>query len=208
MPLRMVPAALALVLVAGACASSPAAEGPATTTARPSAPVSTDEPSPSSTVAPTSSNQPSTDEPAAATDPLLAMELVDVRSGTGFTLGELASDGPLIVETMAIWCTNCREQQSEVRAAHGLADFHSVSIDVDPTEIAEDLSAYAGRESFDWPFALADADLATMLRDRFGTAVLNPPSMPKLLVRPDGSVELLPLGELMSAEEIAALVAG
>ncbi|MGQ0609363.1 MAG: peroxiredoxin family protein [Chloroflexota bacterium] len=136
------------------------------------------------------------------------MELVDVRDGTTFTLGELAADGPLIVETMAIWCSNCRQQQGEVRTAHDLAEFHSVSIDVDPTEIADDLTAYAERESFDWPFALADADLASMLRDRFGTAVLNPPSMPKLLVRPDGSIELVALGELLAAEEIATLVGG
>ncbi|MEO7296530.1 MAG: hypothetical protein ABIZ57_10320 [Candidatus Limnocylindria bacterium] len=143
-----------------------------------------------------------------AADPLLALELVDVRDGTSFTLGDLVADGPVIVETMAIWCSNCRQQQGEVRSAHGLAGFQSVSIDVDPTEISEDLTAYAERESFDWPFVLADAELANLLRDRFGTGVLNPPSMPKLLFRPDGTVELLPLGELLAAEEIATLVGG
>ena len=51
-------------------------------------------------------------------------------------------------------------------------------------------------------------ELATALRDRFGTEVLFPPGMPKLLVRTDGSVELLPLGDLLSADEIAALVTG
>ena len=136
------------------------------------------------------------------------MELRDVRTGEAFTLGELAADGPVIVETMAIWCTNCRTQMHQVTAAHELADFHSVSIDVEPTEIAEDLVAYAAREGYDWPFVLADAQLATALRDRFGTEVLFPPGMPKLLVRTDGSVELLPLGELLSADEIAALVTG
>lgn len=143
-----------------------------------------------------------------AADPLLALELVDVRDGTSFTLGDLVADRPVIVETMAIWCSNCRQQQGEVRSAHGLADFQSVSIDVDPTEISDDLTAYAERESFDWPFVLADAELANLLRDRFGTGVLNPPSMPKLLFRPDGTVELLPLGELLAAEEIATLVGG
>ena len=146
--------------------------------------------------------------PVAFDDALLAIELRDVRSGETFTLGELAADAPVIVETMAIWCTNCRQQMHQVTAAHELADFHSVSIDVEPTEIAEDLVAYAAREGFDWPFVLADAELATALRDRFGTEVLFPPGMPKLLVRTDGSVELLPLGDLLSADEIAALVTG
>lgn len=146
--------------------------------------------------------------PVAFDDALLAIELRNVRSGETFTLGELAADAPVIVETMAIWCTNCRQQMHQVTAAHDLADFHSVSIDVEPSEVAEDLVAYAEREGFDWPFVLADAELATALRDRFGTEVLFPPGMPKLLVRTDGSVELLPLGDLLSADEIAALVTG
>ncbi|MGH2402387.1 MAG: peroxiredoxin family protein, partial [Candidatus Limnocylindria bacterium] len=164
-------------------------------------------PTPSSTPAGTPSSQPSASE-AVAADPLLLVELVDVRDGSKLTLGELAAEGPLIVETMAIWCSNCRQQQHEVVAAHGLAQFGSVSIDVDPTEIADDLTAYAAREGFDWPFVLADAELANLLRDRFGAGVLNPPGMPKLLVRPDGTIELLPLGDLLAAEEIAAIVGG
>ena len=175
-------------------AATPSEEAPATT-ASAAASDAPDDP----TTAPT---------PVAFDDALLAIELRDVRSGETFTLGELAADAPVIVETMAIWCTNCRQQMHQVTAAHELADFHSVSIDVEPSEIAEDLVAYAAREGFDWPFVLADAELATALRDRFGTEVLFPPGMPKLLVRTDGSVELLPLGDLLSADEIAALVTG
>lgn len=151
---------------------------------------------------------PSPSEAARIDDPLLAMTLTDVRTGEPFTLAELAADGPVIVETMAIWCTNCRSQMHEVTAAHELTEFHSVSIDVEPAEVAEDLAAYAEREGFDWPFVLADATLATELRERFGTGVMVPPGMPKLLIDPDGTIELLPLGELLSADEIAALVEG
>ena len=175
-------------------AATPSEEAPATT-ASAAASDAPDDP----TAAPT---------PVAFDDALLAIELRDVRSGETFTLGELAADAPVIVETMAIWCTNCRQQMHQVTAAHELADFHSVSIDVEPSEVAEDLVAYAEREGFDWPFVLADAELATALRERFGTEVLFPPGMPKLLVRTDGSVELLPLGDLLSADEIAALVTG
>jgi thiol-disulfide isomerase/thioredoxin len=204
--------ALAIGLLLAAC-SAPAGEEPAAASAPPTATAPTG--------GTTASPQTASDDPAAGDAPddpdptpvvfddaLLAVELRDVRSGETFTLGELAADAPVIVETMAIWCSNCRQQMHEVTAAHDLADFHSVSIDVDPTEIAEDLVAYADREGFDWPFAMADAELATMLRDRFGTGVLQPPAMPKLLIRTDGSVELLPLGDLLSADEIAALVTG
>jgi hypothetical protein len=197
--------ALTATLGLSACAAPPTR--PATSAVASASPVASVEPTLSSTPAATPSSQPSASE-AVAGDPLLHVELVDVRDGTTFTLGALATEGPLIVETMAIWCSNCRQQQHEVVAAHGLAEFGSVSIDVDPTEIADDLTAYAAREGFEWPFVLADAELAGMLRDRFGTGVLNPPGMPKLLVRPDGTIELLPLGDLLAAEEIAAIVGG
>jgi thiol-disulfide isomerase/thioredoxin len=141
-------------------------------------------------------------------DPLRSLVLVDVRSGAEFTLGELAEERPVLLETMAIWCTNCRGQQHQVVDAHDLADFVSVSLDVDPNERADDLAEYANREGFDWRFAVADADLARMLRERFGTAVLNPPSMPKILFRTDGSAELIGLGERLSASDLAAVVGG
>lgn len=196
-----------------ACAAPPAggsapASGPPSSTAASARAAETALASPTAAASGSFDDATPTPTPVAFDDALLALELVDVRSGETFTLGELAADAPIIVETMAIWCTNCRQQMHEVTAAHALAEFHSVSIDVEPTEIAEDLVAYADREGFDWPFVLADAELATALRDRFGTEVLFPPGMPKLLVRTDGSVELLPIGDLLSADEIAALVTG
>lgn len=208
------PAPLAICVLLAACATpsdsagepSSAATVPPVSMAPPSASDAPPEPTPSAAVS--EAPREATPTPVAFDDALLAIQLRDVRSGETFTLGELAADAPVIVETMAIWCTNCRQQMHQVTAAHELADFHSVSIDVEPTEIAEDLVAYADREGFGWPFVLADAELATTLRERFGTEVLFPPGMPKLLVRTDGSVELLPLGELLSADEIAALVTG
>lgn len=143
-----------------------------------------------------------------SSDPLHSLVLRDVRTGGAFTLGQLAAQRPVLLETMAIWCTKCLAQQHQVVDAHGLADFDSVSVDVDPNERSQDLADYADREGFDWRFAVADGDLARMLRERFGTAVLNPPSMPKILFRTDGSVELIGLGQQLSASELAAVVGG
>jgi hypothetical protein len=129
-----------------------------------------------------------------------------VHNGQDVTIGGLAATRPLLVETMAIWCTNCRSQMREVTAAHAMADFASLSIDVDPFEEPADLAAYAADQGFDWPFVKATPDIAAALRERFGTAVMNPPSMPKIIFRADGSIELLPLGVELAAADLAALM--
>jgi len=142
--------------------------------------------------------------PLAASDPLLAYELVDVRTGDSFSLGELAAEKPVLVETMAIWCTTCLTQQRELVQAHQRADFHSVGIDVDPNERAADLAEYAEREGFDWHFAMADAQLVQLLTDRYGFGVTNPPSTPTFVVSSDGTVRALEFGRVRTADELIA----
>lgn len=146
-----------------------------------------------------------------ASDPtaraLLEHELVDVRSGDRFTLGQLARDGPVLVEAMAVWCTTCLAQQREVVQAHALADFHSVGLDVDPNERPDDLAEYADREGFDWRFAMADATLVDLLTDAYGFAVTNPPSTPTFVISTDGQVRALEFGRVRSAEELVAELA-
>jgi thiol-disulfide isomerase/thioredoxin len=141
-------------------------------------------------------------------DPLHAVELVDVNTGAAFNLGELAADGPVLLEMMAIWCTNCRAQQHEVIAAHELATFDSVSLDIDPNERPDDLADYSAAMGFNWRFALANQVLASGLRDRFGAAVLNPPSTPMVLLFPDGSVRALEFRGYSAAELAAEIAAG
>ena len=124
-----------------------------------------------------------------------------MRSGETFSLAELAADKPVLLETMAIWCTTCLSQQREVVRAHDLGDFHSVGIDVDPNERAPDLAAYADREGFDWRFAVADRELAGLLTERFGFEVTNPPSTPTFVIS-DGTIRALEFGHVRSAEEL------
>ena len=184
---------IAIALVLAACATTPPANSTAPP-ANPTAPAATSE----VTVEPNASPS-ETDEPAA--DPLLAFELVDVRSGETFSLGELAAEKPVLLETMAIWCTTCLGQQREVVRAHDLGEFHSVGIDVDPNERAPELAAYADREGFDWRFAVADRELAGLLTDRFGFEVTNPPSTPTFVIW-EGTIRALEFGQVRSAEEL------
>lgn len=193
-----------IALVVAACSASASSQPGvgATNGATPSGP-----PSSFAASGPAGSPSASLSDAPPDMDPLLTFELVDVRTGETFTLGELAVDKPVLVEAMAIWCTTCRAQQHEVVDAHGSADFHSVGIDVDPNERAEDLAAYADREGFEWPFAMADQQLVQLLTVRFGFGVTNPPSTPTFVISNDGDIRALEFGRVRSADELIAELA-
>jgi thiol-disulfide isomerase/thioredoxin len=209
-------AAFAGLLLTAACSAGmpPPQSGPpsAEPSVEPSALASARESSgsPTSPAAASASASPSaspTAIPALTADPLHRLVLIDVRTGEELTLGQLAAEKPVLLETMAIWCTNCRAQMHRVVEAHGAANFHSVGIDVDPSERAEDLKAYVEREGFDWPFAMADAEVAGTLRDRLGQAFMFPPNTPMVLLMPDGEVRPLDFGGY-SVDELLAELAG
>jgi hypothetical protein len=192
---RIVLVPIALVVALAACSASTSAtpEPPAsrvlsTPNATESAAESLD-----ATRSEAPSDAPASEAPA---DALLAVVLTDVRSGESFTLGDLAADeGPVLLEPMAVWCSNCRAQQHEVKRAHeGGATFTSVSLDVDLSESPEDLAAYADREGFDWRFAMADAPLYRLLQERFGIGATNPPVTPLIVIERDGTVRPLEFG--------------
>lgn len=212
---RLAPLAIVMALLA-ACASAPDATSmpmmtDAPTTPTPSAsPTATTSASTGASASATTMPAQTTSPSAAPTDPLLAVELTDVRSGDVFTLAQLAADeGTVLLEPMAIWCSSCRAQQHEVVEAHAMGDFTSVSLDVDLTELPEDLAAYADREGWDWRFAMADADLHRLLRERFGTPATHPPSTPLIVIEPDGSVRPLEFGAgIRSAEQLLAELGG
>ena len=143
-----------------------------------------------------------------ATDPLNVVELYDVNTETSFTLGALTAERPVLLEMMATWCPYCRTQQRQVVAAHELVEFASVSLDVDPNERPGDLAVYSEEMGFDWRFAMANQSLAAALRERFGAAVLSPPSTPMILLFPDGSVRALEFRGYSAAELAAEIAAG
>ncbi|MGH8732127.1 MAG: TlpA family protein disulfide reductase [Burkholderiales bacterium] len=192
----------AAALLAAACSapasSEPGADATDGAVSRSPSPLPASEPAASPTASPS--------EAATAADPLLTFELVDVRTGATFSLGDLAAEKPVLVETMAIWCTTCLAQQRAVVDAHALADFHSVGIDVDPNERAADLAEYAEREGFDWRFAMADPQLVALLTERYGFGVTNPPSTPTFVVAERG-IRALEFGQVRSADELVAELA-
>jgi len=135
---------------------------------------------------------------------LLNTELTDVATGEKFRIGDFKGK-PVLVESFAVWCSTCLEQQrkiKELKARDGETIVH-VSLDTDPNEDASKIKNHIDTHGFDWYFAVAPIEMTQALIDQFSLDIVNAPAVPVLLVCEDQSVRLLrkgikPADELLS----------
>lgn len=131
-------------------------------------------------------------------------DLTDVNSGAIFKVADHQGK-VVLVETLAVWCSNCLRQQQEVARLHSLLgerdDFVSLGIDIDPNEDSQILSSYTAKNGFDWLYAVASPELIEEISVLYGIQYLNPPSTPMLIIDRAGAAHLLPFG-IKSAEDL------
>ena len=116
------------------------------------------------------------------------VELNDVNSGEAFTVAEL--EKPVLVETFAVWCPTCTNQQTEIKEFHEQSNVTSVSLNVDSNEDAQQIKRHTEENGFDWRYAISPPELTRMLVNEYGTTIANPPSAPAILVCENGSRRL------------------
>lgn len=128
--------------------------------------------------------------------------------GSTFTPADFGGQ-PVIVETFATWCSNCRAQleRTQQAAAQLGEDAVVLGLSVETSLDPAQLTAYADDNGFgDIRFGVLDGRALATLSDHFGNSVLNPPSTPKFLISPDGIVGEMTTGP-ESADELLAAVA-
>jgi peroxiredoxin len=114
--------------------------------------------------------------------------LEDVNSGETFTVAEL--EKPVLVETFAVWCPTCTNQQREIREFHEQSNTTSVSLNVDSNEDEEQITRHTEENGFDWRYAVSPPELTRILVNEYGTTIANPPSAPAILVCENGTRRL------------------
>ena len=134
--------------------------------------------------------------------------LTEATTGTTFTIQDFKGK-VVLVETMAIWCSTCLQQQKEVKALHALlgerADFASVGIGVDINESLAALKNYVAKNGFDWTYTVASQEVAREIGNLYGAQFLNPPSAPMLIIDRHGAAHPLPFGVKSAADLQKAL---
>ncbi len=118
----------------------------------------------------------------------------DVKTQESFTIQSL-TDKPILLESFAVWCPTCTQQQKKIKELHEeLGDiFVSISLDTDPNEDEKRVLEHIERNNFDWFYAISPAEATKDLIDDFGVNVVNAPRAPLLLIC-NGSEELLKTG--------------
>ena len=104
---------------------------------------------------------------------------------------------PVLLESFAVWCPICTNQQKQVRALHEEVgdEVISIALNTDPNEDHDKVAAHIARHGFDWRYAVAPAELILALKEEFGVGILNAPSAPVVLICGDQSVrEMLKRG--------------
>jgi cytochrome oxidase Cu insertion factor (SCO1/SenC/PrrC family) len=133
-----------------------------------------------------------------------SISLKDVKTGNTFTINGLKGK-VILVETMAQWCSNCLQQQKQVKNLHTLLgkrdDFVSVILDVDANENEASLKTYAEKNEFDWIYVISPPEVSRDLSKLYGSQFLNPPSTPMLIIDRKGTAHPLPFG-IKGAEDL------
>ena len=128
----------------------------------------------------------------------------DARTGQVFSITDHKGK-VILVETLAMWCSNCKKQQGQVVELHNLLgerdDFISFGLDIDTNENAADLANYVQNNGFDWLYAVATPEVAREIGNLYGAQFLNPPSTPMLIIDRHGEAHPLPFG-IKSAQDL------
>ena len=78
----------------------------------------------------------------------------------------------VLVETMAMWCSNCMKQQNQVLELHKQLrerdDFVSIGLDIGIHENLSDLGSYVTENGFTWKYSVASKEVAREISNLYG----------------------------------------
>ena len=111
------------------------------------------------------------------------IELSNVATGEKFRVSDF-SDKPVLLESFAVWCPTCTQQQKVTKnLEEEVGDsIVSISIDTDPNEDEARVQKHIDDNGFNWYYAISPIEFTQSLIDQFGIDIVNAPSAPMVLI--------------------------
>ena len=155
----------------------------------------------------TATATPTTTTPATTERTWYTAELTNAKTGETFTVADLNADGPVLLETFAIWCSRCQRQQEELKTFHEQApsDVTTVALNVDPNEDREQVATHAEENGFDWRYAVAPSAVTESLIAQFDRSITVPPRVPMVRICPGGDATRLAGGHKPTDDLLSTL---
>jgi thiol-disulfide isomerase/thioredoxin len=138
----------------------------------------------------------------------LEIELIDVITQENFSIADFKGV-PVILESFAVWCPTCLEQQREIRdLKSNIGDIVVyISVDTDPNEDEALVIQHLQSNNLDWNFTVAPSQFTEELIDNFGLSVVNAPGAPVVIIwENQNEATFLQTGGVKSAETLQTLI--
>lgn len=136
------------------------------------------------------------------------VSLTNVNTGESFKISDFKGK-VVLIENLAMWCSNCKKQQDQVKILNDAmgqnSDLISIGFDVDPNEDAADLKKYTDSNGFDWVYAVPPQEVLNEISKLYGANFLNPPSTPIFIIDRKGGVHPMPFG-IKSADDLQKFI--
>lgn len=123
------------------------------------------------------------------------IQLTDIRTGNTFKISDFKGK-PILLESFAVWCPTCTQQQKEIKQLHEEVgdSVISISLNTDPNEDREQILDHVNRNGFNWLYAISPVDFTKQLIDEFGVGIVNAPRAPVVHICEDQSTKILGSG--------------
>jgi thiol-disulfide isomerase/thioredoxin len=137
----------------------------------------------------------------------LDIDLVNVVTQESFKISDFKGV-PVILESFAVWCPTCLEQQKEIKNLKSLIGDNVVyiSVDTDPNEDEALLKDHLQGKDFDWYFTVASSEFTNELVKNFGLGVVNAPGAPVVIIWEDQNVASFLQSGVKSANTLKAII--
>ena len=130
------------------------------------------------------------------------IQLEDVNTGETYTIKEL-NDKPILLESFAVWCPKCTQQQREIKKFHEEVgdSVISIGLNTDPNEDKNTVLKHTQSNGFNWIYSISPSELTSELINEFDLGIIYAPSVPVVLICEDGNSYFLD-GGFKSVEKL------